>query len=77
MALRQKIGLVVSDKCDKTAVVAIFQRDRKNFYGKTMVKTVRYLVHDPENKGKLGSKVQIVECAPKSAKKRWELESII
>jgi len=77
MALKHKVGLVVRDKCDKTAVVAIFQRDRKNFYGKTMVKTARYLVHDPENKGKIGLNVRIVECSPKSAKKRWLLESIL
>jgi small subunit ribosomal protein S17 len=66
-------GLVVSDKMDKTAVVAvnIFKSHPK--YLKKYLSTKNYKVHDPENKCKIGDKVKIAETRPISKDKKWEV----
>jgi len=77
MALKQKIGIVVSDKMDKSAVVAIDTKYKHHLYGKIMSKTKRYLIHDPENLCKIGENVLVEEHPPVSAKKRWILKTVL
>ena len=64
MVLKQKIGIVVSDKMNKSIVVAIDTRYKHNLYGKIMAKTKRYLVHDPENSCSIGDTVLVEEHPP-------------
>ena len=73
--LRQ--GLVVSDKMDKTVVVAIERRVPHPVYGKMVTKTKRLKAHDEENSAKVGDTVRIVETRPLSKDKRWRLLEII
>jgi len=77
MSLKQKIGIVVSDKMDKSAVVAIDTKYKHKLYGKIMGKTKRYLIHDPENRCKIGESVLVQEHPPISAKKRWILKTVL
>lgn len=77
MSLKQKIGIVVSDKMDKSAVVAIDIKYKHNLYGKIMGKTKRYLVHDPENSCNVGDTVLVEEHPPISAKKRWIFKTLL
>ena len=77
MARRQKIGTVVSTKMDKTVVVKTDTRYKHKLYAKTMIKTNRYLVHDPENSSEIGDTVLVEEHAPISAHKHWILKTIL
>jgi small subunit ribosomal protein S17 len=77
MALRQKVGTVVSNKMNKSIVITISTRYKHNLYGKVMAKTKRYIVHDPENTTKLGDTVLVEEHRPISAKKHWILKTIL
>jgi small subunit ribosomal protein S17 len=65
------IGDVVSDKGDKTIVVAIHTRKTHPIYKKQYSVTKRIMAHDEKNEAKIGDKVLIAECRPISAKKRW------
>ena len=77
MARRQKIGIVVSDKMEKSIVVATETRYKHNLYGKIMSKTKRYLVHDPENTCTIGDTVIVEEHPPISAKNRWIFKTVL
>jgi small subunit ribosomal protein S17 len=77
MAVKQRVGLVVSDKMDKTVVVAIENRAPHPKYHKIMARTKRYKVHDEENKCHTGDRVRIQETRPLSRTKRWEVVEII
>ena len=77
MAVKERVGEVVSDKMDKTIVVAIENRSPHPKYGKIVVRTKKYKVHDAENQGKIGDRVRIRETRPLSKTKRWALEEII
>lgn len=66
-------GRVVSDKNDKTVTVEVERRLIHPVYRKFIRKTKRYHAHDEANAAKIGDWVQIVECAPKSRLKRWEV----
>lgn len=77
MARKQKIGIVVSNKMDKSIVITTNTRYKHDLYGKIMAKTKRYMAHDPENITQLGDKVLIEEHPPISAKKRWILKSVL
>ena len=77
MVRRQKIGIIVNDKLDKGIVVTLPTRYKHRLYGKIMSKTKRYLVHDPENIGRIGNIVVVEEHPPISAKKRWVLKTIL
>ena len=77
MAVKERVGDVVSDKMDKTIVVAIENRSPHPKYGKIVVRTKKYKVHDAENQGKIGDRVRIRETRPLSKTKRWALEEII
>lgn len=77
MAVKERVGLVVSDKMQKTVVVAVENRSPHPKYGKIVVKTKRFKAHDPENKCQEGDRVRIRETRPLSKTKRWEIAEII
>lgn len=77
MATKERVGLVVSDKMDKTVVVAIETRIPHPKYRKIMVRTKRYKVHDAENKCSVGDRVRIQETRPLSRDKCWIVSEII
>ena len=77
MAAKERVGVVVSNKMQKTIVVAIENRSAHPKYGKPVVKTKKYKVHDEENKCNEGDRVRIRETRPLSRTKRWELTEII
>ncbi len=77
MAVKERVGDVVSDKMDKTIVVAIENRSPHPKYGKIVVRTKKYKVHDAENQCKIGDRVRIKETRPLSKTKRWTVEEIL
>lgn len=76
MAIKERVGVVVSDKMDKTVVVAIENRSSHTKYGKIVVRTKRYKAHDEENKCKSGDRVRITETRPLSKTKHWMVAEI-
>jgi small subunit ribosomal protein S17 len=77
MAVKERVGLVVSDKMQKTVVVAIENRAPHPKYKKIMVRTKRYKVHDEEDKCQVGDRVRIQETRPLSRTKRWAVIEIL
>lgn len=77
MAVKERVGIVVSTKMQKTAVVAIENRSAHPKYGKVVVRTKKYKVHDEENQCKEGDRVRIQETRPLSRTKRWTLTEIL
>ncbi|MFB2833979.1 30S ribosomal protein S17 [Floridanema evergladense] len=77
MAVKERVGLVVSNKMDKTVVVAIENRSPHPKYGKIVVRTKKYKAHDEENKCNEGDRVRIRETRPLSRTKRWEVAEIL
>lgn len=71
------IGLVASDKMDKSLRVEIERRTRHPKYGKIVRSRTVCHVHDEENAASVGDTVEIVECRPRSKTKRWELVRIV
>lgn len=71
------IGQVVSDKMDKTVVVAVETLRRHPLYGKAVRRTKKYKAHDENNTCKIGDKVKILEARPLSKEKRWRVVEII
>ncbi len=76
-ARKTRQGLVVSDKMDKTVVVAIERRVPHPVYGKMVTKTKKLKAHDEANSAKVGDTVRIVETRPLSKDKRWRLLEIV
>ena len=76
-ARKTRVGLVVSDKMQKTVVVAIERRVPHPVYGKMMTRTTRLKAHDEENQAKAGDTVRIMETRPLSKDKRWRLVEIV
>ena len=74
---KSRIGLVVSDKMQKTVVVQIDRRVPHPVYGKMVTRTKRVKAHDEENAAKPGDTVRIMETRPLSKTKRWRLVEII
>ena len=74
---KTRIGVVVSDKMDKTAVVAIKTKVRHPLYGKMVNRTREFKVHDEENQCGVGATVKIMETRPISKDKRWRLVEIV
>lgn len=70
-------GIVVSDKMDKTIVVAVEDRVKHGLYGKVMTKTIRLKAHDESNDAGKGDRVRIMETRPLSATKRWRLVEVL
>jgi small subunit ribosomal protein S17 len=77
MAVKERVGVVVSDKMDKTVVVAVENRSAHPKYGKIVVRTQRYKVHDEDNHCCVGDRVRIRETRPLSRTKRWAIAEII
>ncbi|MFB8788436.1 MAG: 30S ribosomal protein S17 [Potamolinea sp.] len=77
MAVKERVGMVVSDKMNKTVVVAVENRSAHPKYGKIVVRTKRYKAHDEENKCKEGDRVRIQETRPLSRTKRWQVAEIL
>jgi len=77
MALKERIGTVVSDKMDKTVVVAVENRFPHPVYQKTVSRTTRYKAHDAENNCMIGDRVRIKETRPLSAQKRWAVFEVL
>ncbi len=72
-----RVGRVVSDKMDKTVVVAVESSKRHPLYKKTIKKIVRYKAHDENNECRTGDTVRIIETRPLSRQKRWRVAEII
>ncbi|MEL6158014.1 MAG: 30S ribosomal protein S17 [Cyanobacteria bacterium J06554_11] len=77
MAAKERVGLVVSTKMEKTVVVAVESRVQHSKYGKIMVRTQRYKAHDEDNSCKEGDRVRISETRPMSRTKRWVVADIL
>jgi small subunit ribosomal protein S17 len=74
---KTKIGKVISDKMNKTVVVAIEQTVRHPLYQKTVKRTLKLKAHDENNECGIGDKVKLMETRPLSKNKRWRLVEII
>ena len=74
---KTRVGIVTSDKMDKTVVVTIKDKVRHPLYNKIVNRTVKYKAHDENNECGVGDKVQIMECRPYSKDKRWRVVEII
>ena len=76
-ARKTKVGIVVSDKMDKTIVVAMEDFIRHPLYGKAVERTKKVKAHDENNECQIGDKVRIMETRPLSKDKRWRLVNIV
>ena len=74
---KTRVGVVVSDKMDKTIVVAVRERVRHPLYGKIMNQTTKFKFHDENNECGIGDTVEVMETRPLSKDKRWRLVRII
>ena len=74
---KERVGLVVSDKMDKTVVVEITDKSKHPLYKKTITKTKRIKAHDENNECGVGDKVMVMETRPLSKTKRWRVVNII
>ena len=74
---KTRIGVVVSDKMDKTSVVAIKTKVRHPLYGKMVNRTRKFKAHDEQNECGIGDTVKIMETRPLSKDKRWRLVEIV
>ena len=74
---KKKIGRVVSDKMDKTIVVAVETKVSHPLYGKTMNRTTKFKAHDENNEANMNDRVLIMETRPLSKDKRWRLVEIV
>ena len=74
---KTRVGKVVSDKMDKTVVVAIIDNVKHPLYKKIIKRTVKLKAHDEENQCRIGDKVELMETRPLSATKRYRLVKIV
>jgi small subunit ribosomal protein S17 len=74
---KQKIGVVVSDKMDKTISVMVERRLMHPLYGKFVKRSKKFFAHDEENTCKVGDKVRIMETRPLSKNKCWRLVEVL
>ena len=74
---KTRVGIVVSDKMDKTVVVAIYHNVKHPLYNKIVKRTVKVKAHDEANACHVGDKVELMETRPLSKDKRWRLINII
>jgi small subunit ribosomal protein S17 len=73
----EKVGVVISNKMQKSIVVAVEWQVRHGLYGKTQRRTSTFMVHDEDNTAKTGDIVAIVETRPLSRRKRWALKNVV
>ena len=74
---KERIGVVVSDKMDKTIVVASEVREKHPLYGKFVKRTTKFVAHDDKNECGVGDTVRIMETRPLSKTKNWRLVEIV
>jgi small subunit ribosomal protein S17 len=74
---KQRIGVVVSSKMDKSISVAVERRLKHPIYGKFVKKTKKFMAHDEHNECGVGDKVRIMETRPISKNKRWRLVEVL
>ena len=74
---KTRVGIVVSDKMDKTVVVAVEDFVRHSLYGKAVKRSKKVKTHDENNECNIGDKVRIMETKPISRDKRWRLVDIV
>ena len=74
---KTRVGVVVSDKMDKTITIAVMYRVRHPLYGKIMNRTTKIKAHDENNECGIGDTVRVMETRPLSHDKRWRLVEII
>ena len=74
---KQKIGVVVSDKMDRTISVQVERRLMHPLYGKFVKRSKKFMAHDEENTCKIGDKVRIMETRPLSKNKSWRLVEVL
>ena len=74
---KMRVGIVVSNKMEKTVVVKVSRHAEHPLYGKRVVKTKKYVAHDEENVCRVGDQIRIRETRPLSKTKRWELVEIV
>jgi small subunit ribosomal protein S17 len=74
---KERVGVVVSEKMDKTIVVNVVIREKHPMYGKFMKKTKKFYAHDESNDSNSGDTVRIMETRPLSKTKRWRVVEII
>ncbi len=74
---KRHVGIVVSDKMDKTIVVRVTRRAAHPLYKKVLRRHRRYMAHDERNECKVGDTVEIVECRPLSKRKSWRVRKVL
>ncbi|MBQ9969249.1 MAG: 30S ribosomal protein S17 [Oscillospiraceae bacterium] len=74
---KTRVGVVVSDKMDKTVVVAVKDNVKHPLYKKNMKRTITFKAHDEENACRIGDKVQVMETRPLSKDKHWRVVKVI
>lgn len=74
---KERVGVVVSNKMQKTISVTVERKVKHPMYGKFVKKTTKFLAHDENNDSNIGDTVKIMETRPLSSKKRWRLVEII
>jgi small subunit ribosomal protein S17 len=74
---KERVGMVVSDKPDKTVAVSVETLVRHPLYKKRVRRSKRFMVHDEGNEARVGDTVRIIETRPLSARKRWRLANIV
>ncbi len=74
---KNRVGIVVSDKMDKTVIIAIEELVKHQKYGKVIKRTIRLKVHDENNECGVGDKILVAETRPLSKDKRWRMVEII
>ena len=74
---KTRVGRVVSDKMDKTIVVAVMNNVKHPLYGKIVKKTYKLKAHDENNECGIGDRVKVMETRPLSKEKRWRLVSVL
>ncbi len=74
---KTRVGLVTSDKMDKTIVVSVIDNVKHPLYGKIVKRTYKLKAHDEKNEAKAGDRVKVMETRPLSKDKRWRLVEIV
>ena len=74
---KERTGVVVSNKMDKSIVVSVERKEKHPMYGKFVKKTSKFMAHDAKNEGNIGDTVMIMETRPISKSKGWRLINII
>lgn len=76
-ARKSMVGVVVSDKMDKTVVVSVSRRAPHSVFKKVVTRSKKYYAHDGDNSSKVGDKVKIIETRPMSKLKRWRVGEVL